>query len=100
MTDLVAQPAAAGVSDRVVKALLAQALFFKEGAHTVASLEADIRAILALRPQAVPMTPAERERELDRSPVDVSWEAGDAFMEGIYAAEAHHGITAQVGEAK
>lgn len=52
------------------------------------------RAILALRPVQVPMTPTERERELDRSPVDGSWDAGDAFMEGIYAAEAHHGITA------
>ena len=58
------------------------------------------RAILALRPQAVPMTPAERERELDRSPVDTSWEAGDAFMEGIYAAEARHGITAPAGGEK
>lgn len=60
-----AQPAAAaaGVSDRVVKALLAQALFFKEGAHTVASLEADIRAILALRPQSE----SEQEKELRRS---------------------------------
>ena len=62
MTDLVAQPAAAGVSDRVVKALLAQALFFKEGAHTVASLEADIRAILAMRPQSEPVAFAWREK--------------------------------------
>ena len=53
------------------------------------------KAILPMRPVQVPMTPTERERELDRSPVDASWEAGDAFMEGIYAAEAHHGITAQ-----
>ena len=45
--------------------------------------------------EPVSMTSNERERELDRSPVDASWEAGDAFMEGIYAAEAHHGITAQ-----
>lgn len=53
------------------------------------------RSILALRPVHVPMTPTERERELDRSPVDASWEAGDAFMEGIYAAEARHDITTQ-----
>jgi len=51
-----------------------------------------------VRPVQVPMTPTERERELDRSPVDASWEAGDAFMEGIYAAEAHHGIAAQAKE--
>jgi len=59
---LQSQPAAAGVSDRVVKALLAQALFFKEGAHTVASLEADIRAILAMRPQSEPVAFAWREK--------------------------------------
>ena len=66
-----------------------------DGWHMGLDLMAFARAILALRPVQVPMTPTERERELDRSPVDASWEAGDAFMEGIYAAEAHHGITAQ-----
>ena len=70
-------------------------LAHKEAIHEWAERAKSAEQKLALRPVQVPMTPTERERELDRSPVDASWEAGDAFMEGIYAAEAHHGITAQ-----
>lgn len=48
------------------------------------------RAILALRPQAVPM---DQEAAWGVSPVNSEWEAVDAYMQGIADAEAHHGIT-------
>lgn len=53
------------------------------------------RAILALRPAAVPMTDEQRTASWFGSPVDASWAAEDAYNQGIQDAEAHHGITAQ-----
>lgn len=52
------------------------------------------RAILALRPQAVPM---DQEAAWGVSPVNCDWEAVDAYMQGIADAEAHLGITAPAG---
>lgn len=48
------------------------------------------RAILALRPRAVPMTDEQRQQAFNKS-----WATSSDFFAGIEAAEAHHGITAQ-----
>lgn len=50
------------------------------------------RAILALRPERVPM---DKQDAWDNSPVNSDWEAVDAYLQGIEDAEAHHGIAAK-----
>lgn len=54
------------------------------------------RAILALRPQAVPMTPEQRDAEYKKMlPSTDAWLGEDFYHQGIIDAEAHHGITAK-----
>lgn len=54
----------------------------------------EVRAILALRPHAVPMTDEQRQQAFNKS-----WATSTDFFAGIVAAEAHHriGITAPAG---
>ena len=53
-----------------------------------------LRAILALRPERVPMTDEQRQLAFLSAPTS-SGGHRTAFMLGIAASEAHHGITAQ-----
>lgn len=86
-----AQPAAAGVSDDDLQAI--------DDAHNWQTLKgrmAAYRAILALRPQAVPMTIEQMRAMLTEAGYDDDIdEARGDFINGIRYAEAHYGITAQ-----
>ena len=88
-----AQPAAAEVSD--AELLAAYNSIDPCNESPTDRLIRRLRAILALRPQAVPMS-ADKMIQLlgDRydGPTDVQ---ANAFYNGLRAAEAHHGITAQ-----
>ena len=54
------------------------------------------RAILALRPQAVPMT----DEQIEKARV-IAWSVDKiSFYSGVRTAEAHHGITAPAGGEK
>lgn len=86
---LQSQPAAAGVSDAELRAI--------DDAHdwqTTAGRMAAYRAILALRPQAVPMTDGERlviaERYCTKNWTDNYLALIDAVIADV---QAHHGIT-------
>lgn len=88
------EPAAAGVSDEDVWQLWLRVCAESDNVSTRVMIANYARAILALRPQAVPMTD-EQIKAARRSVCDDPNELPEpwAFRMGIRAAEAHHGIT-------
>ena len=71
---------------------------FSNGFYTLTpeELSAFTSAILALRPQAVPMT----DEQIEKARV-IAWSVDKiSFYSGVRTAEAHHGITAPAGGEK
>lgn len=115
---LTQQPAAAGVSDAEIREQFEDSIkrsaiaattplgtvTINDAFHHYADPDTDTmwlgyragfkraRAILALRPQAVPMTEEQRQQAFNKS-----WATSSDFFAGIEAAEAHHGIAAPAG---
>ena len=98
------QPQGQAVSDeeiaRIVRAVedKDKVPSFSNGFYTLTpeELSAFTSAILALRPQAVPMT----DEQIEKARV-IAWSVDKiSFYSGVRTAEAHHGITAPAGGEK